>query len=83
MLPNSIIVDFNKLSVKGNPLIKPTKYAINYLNNNYLITEDGILYIDTTTSLLNINFAFMNYTFDIVKDFAVVVPIIKGLSKAN
>jgi len=81
LLPYSFIRDFKNIATKNNPLTQHNKYTIHYINNNFIITDSGVLYIDTQTSLLNINFAFSSYTFDIVKDFSKIVPIIKILNK--
>jgi hypothetical protein len=75
-------MNFKQLATKDNPLVKPTQYSINYINNNYLISENGVLYIDTLTSLLNINLSFSSYTYDLINNFATIVPIIKALKKA-
>ena len=83
LLPSSIIINFKQIATQGNPIVSPKEYSINYVSNNYLITENGILFIDTSTSLLNINFAFMSYTYDITNDFATIVPIILGLNLPN
>lgn len=79
LLPSSIITDFKKIATKNNPLTKPTSYNVTYVNNNYLISDNGVLYIDTSTSLLNINFSFVSYVYDITNDYAIIVPIIKSL----
>jgi hypothetical protein len=83
LLSSSIIIDFKQLATKGNKLVTPNRYSINYINNNYLITENGILYIDTSTSLVYLNFPFSNYTYDINTNFNILVPIIKGLKEIN
>ena len=79
LLPSSIITDFKKIATQNNQLTKPTQYKVTYVNNNYLISDNGVVYIDTSTSLLNINFSFISYVYDITKDYAIIVPIIKSL----
>lgn len=75
----SFIINFKEIATKDEILTKSNLYRISYISNNYLITDNGYLYIDTNTSLLKINFPFVSYTYDINKDFAVIVPIIKAL----
>jgi hypothetical protein len=79
LLPSSIIVDFKELATSNEPLTQSKTYTVNYVNNNYLISDVGKVYIDSNTSLLNIAFPFSTYMFDIDSDFAKVVPIILGL----
>lgn len=83
LLPSSIIIDFKKIATENNQLTKNTQYTINYINNNYLISDVGVLYIDTNTSLMNINFPFVSYTYDIVTNFDIIVPIVKALKSIS
>lgn len=79
LLPSSIIIDFKKIATKDEVLVTPTQYSISYINDNFIINENGVLYIDTNTTLLNINFPFSNYVFNIDTNYAQIVPIIKAL----